>query len=370
MTDELYRMGRIDGPGADLTHREITKRFFQYSSFFWIGPTRRIAWSFTLILLVIILSLVGTAVGINRWLGNFFNALENKNSQLIFSQLWGILLLGMASAVLYGLWTFLGDRMKVAWREFMTDRLINKWLESDHQKHHSQRLAEEIDSPEFRIAEDVRMSIDPVVDLATTFLNALGSAFVFVALLWKIGGSITLFKGIILPGYMMWLAIVYAIVCSVIIRSIGDPIVRLTERKNASEAKLRGDMVRYGELPVLTSENFGNLKHRRIIKTDMDVLFSRWRRLAIYSGQVGALTQFNIVFMPIVPLLAVAPKYFDGDITLGAVVQVSTAFVSVQLALNWYFDHFYIIVNWLSNAQRVVTLIEALEDHGLEGELK
>jgi ABC-type uncharacterized transport system fused permease/ATPase subunit len=52
------------------------------------------------------------------------------------------------------------------------------------------------------------------------------------------------------------------------------------------------------------------------------------------------------------------------------VVQISTAFVSVQLALNWYFDHFTSIADWLSNAQRVVTLIDALEKHQTEGASK
>ena len=65
--------------------------------------------------------------------------------------------------------------------------------------------------------------------------------------------------------------------------------------------------------------------------------------------------------MPIAPLLASAPKYFAGELTLGAVVQLSAAFTQVQLAFNWYFDHYLDIADWLANAMRVVTLVDVLE---------
>ncbi len=356
---------RAHVPGASLSHREIARRFFSYASMYWKGPTRMVAWGYTLALLAIILGLVATAVGITRWTAVFFDAIENKDADAIFSRLSVIAGLGLLSASLYGLWTFTGERMKVSWRECLTSCLIRNWLESDKRNHHSLRLSEEVDSPEFRIAEDVRMSIEPLVDFATTFINALGSAAAFIAILWTVGGSYALWDGLTVPGYMVWLALAYSIVCSLAIRYLGNPIVSLAERKNAYEALLRGDMVRYGEKPPEIVEREGNSRELGLLKQDMEAVFSRWRRLADYHGRVGVLTHLNAVFMPVVPLLATAPKYFAGELTLGAIVQLSAAFTQVQLALNWYFDHFTAIADWLSNVQRVATLVDVLEqrDH-------
>ena len=74
-------------PGANLSNREITRRYFAYSAMFWTGPTRWIAWGYTLALLAVALSLVVAMVEINRWMAIFFDAVERKDAAAIISRL-------------------------------------------------------------------------------------------------------------------------------------------------------------------------------------------------------------------------------------------------------------------------------------------
>ena len=233
-------------PGANLSNREITRRYFAYSAMFWTGPTRWIAWGYTLALLAVALSLVVAMVGINRWMAIFFDAVERKDAAAIISRLSVIAALGAVSAALYGMWTFLGERMKVSWRERLTIELIDKWLHSDHCRHHERTLTNEINSPEFRIAEDVRMSIEPLVDFSTTLINALGSAVAFIVVLWSVGGSFAVVDGLILARlYGMARHRLFAAVL------VGHPHARSSDRAaDRTQECLRGAVARrYGPLP-------------------------------------------------------------------------------------------------------------------------
>ena len=108
----------------------------------------------------------------------------------------------------------------------------------------------------------------------------------------------------------------------------------------------------------------GDRKERARVMRDVERLFSRWRKIVRYQSQLAVMVNANVTLMPVVPLLAAAPKYLSGDMTLGAVMQLGAAFVQAQLAFNWFFDNYIRIADWLANAVRVVRLLDGMEAHG------
>jgi putative ATP-binding cassette transporter len=67
------------------------------------------------------------------------------------------------------------------------------------------------------------------------------------------------------------------------------------------------------------------------------------------------------VLAPVVPLLLAAPKYLSGELSLGELMQIATAFTQVQIALNWLIDNAIRLAETLASAQRVVELSKAMD---------
>ena len=69
----------------------------------------------------------------------------------------------------------------------------------------------------------------------------------------------------------------------------------------------------------------------------------------------------NFLLTPVVGLLLCAPKYLVGAMTLGEVVQAAAAFAIVQSAFNWITDNYGRLAEWMSSANRVASLLLALD---------
>ena len=67
---------------------------------------------------------------------------------------------------------------------------------------------------------------------------------------------------------------------------------------------------------------------------------------------------------PVVPLLLCAPKFLDGSMTLGQVMQAASAFTIVQGAFGWLVDNYPRLADWNACARRIASLMMSLD--GLE----
>ncbi len=338
----------------------VATTFLRFSGRFWWGPLARQAWGLSISIVVVTLVMVAGTVAINRWMAVFFNSIEARDSDSIWTGLQSIAVYGLVVAVCAGLWNWIRQRLQIAWRECLTRELLARWTAVGN--HHMIIVPwGNVDSPEFRITEDVRACIDPLVDFATSLVYCIVTAVAFVSILWTVGGSITLGESFEIPGYMVWLAVLYAFVASGLVTLIGRPLIRSNERKNAMEAALRGDL-------VLLSEHSDRgmiadtVQDSKSAARDLAGLFARWRAVALHQSKVAGIVSANNTFMPIVPLLAGAPKFLAGTMTLGALVQLGAAFTQTQLAFNWLFDNYIRIAEWLASAVRVVVLLEGLAE--------
>ena len=72
-------------------------------------------------------------------------------------------------------------------------------------------------------------------------------------------------------------------------------------------------------------------------------------------------THMSFLLTPLIALLLCTPKYIDGSMTLGEVVQAAAAFVVVQGAFSWITDSYGRIAEWAASANRVASLLLALD---------
>lgn len=325
---------------------------------FWRGRAAWYAWGFTLSLLALIVVNVGVQVAINRWQASFFNALENRDASAVVAAIGLILVLAAAAAAIFGATTWARMRLQVAWRAWLTRRLVDDWL-ARQRFYRLSVVAPNLDAPEFRIAEDVRLSVDPLVEFAAGLTNAVLTAAAFITILWTVGGAGQIL-GVSVPGYMVWVALAYAAVASGAIAIFGRPLIAHVERKNAAEAALRTDMVRVRENAEQIALSRGEKDEARGLSNAIGDLVARWKKVAAQMGVIQFLINANVTLMPSVPLLACAPAYLNGHISLGSVMQIATAFVQAQYAFNWFFDNYVRIAEWAASASRVTGLTDAM----------
>ncbi|MDB5590011.1 ABC transporter ATP-binding protein/permease [Enterovirga sp.] len=336
------------------------RAFFAISGGFWKGRSRRRAWTLTLTLLGLVLVNLGIALLINRWNKFFFDAIESKdvaNVGLGVAIVLGLALMAAAVAVAM---VHARMRLQLAWRKWLTQGLIERWL-SERRFYQLTIVSGEGSHPEFRIADDVRLAVEPLVDFAIGLANAVLAAAAFFGVLWVVAGSITI-GPVTIPGYMVFASVAYAGLTSTAMVLIGKPLIQRVEQKNAAEARLRYELTRVRESAENIALIGGDDDERARLSETFGDLAERWLKVIAKQAHMTWISNGNSVLAPVVPLLLGAPKYVAGELTLGELMQIATAFTQVQIALNWLIDNAIRLAETLASAQRVVELTDALDD--------
>lgn len=327
---------------------------------FWRGPTASGAWFLTCSSAVLILANISVQFGINRWNLYFFNALDQKNSTIVFQAMALFSGLALVSTLVAVCTLMVRMRLQVNWRRWLTHQLTDHWL-AEQRFYRLSVSAPDLDSPEFRIAEDARIATEPVVDFGFGITNALLMAIVFLSILWTAAGTATV-AGIQIPGFMVLAAVGYSVVMSGSMILFGRPLIARIDVKNSAEAKLRQDLGRVREnaesIAMLRAEEDEILG----LRSGYALVVAAWRGVISQLARMTLLINTNGVIAPVVPLLLAAPNYLNGTITLGGLMQTAAAFVQVQVALNWLVDNYARIAEWLASVGRVVGLRTALSD--------
>jgi len=343
--------------------RSRMRRFFAAALPFWTGKTRVRAWLLTGIVLVLVAAQIATAVGVNAWNRLFFDALEKRDTAAAWSAASWLPLLVLASALSLSALVVSRMLLQMRWREYLTRRLAGWWI-ADQRYYRMQFVAQEQTAPEYRIAEDVRLAIEPLVEFAIGLISAGVTAATFAAILWQVAGSARFMLGgaeIVIPSYMAIAAIGYAVLTSLAAYLTGRPLVARIAAKNEAEAQFRAEMTRLRENAESIALIRGDADERGSVGENYGRVVVAWLRVIKQQGVIAIVLNTNGALFPIVPLLLIAPKYLGGEVTLGAVMQVVAAFSAVQAALIWFVDNFVRLAEWFASVTRVDELQEALE---------
>jgi putative ATP-binding cassette transporter len=105
----------------------------------------------------------------------------------------------------------------------------------------------------------------------------------------------------------------------------------------------------------------GRRDGRPIIGAALDQVIVKWLALCWQNMRMTLVAHTNFLLSPILALLFCMPKYVAGTMTLGDVIQAAAAFVLVQSAFNWITDSYVSIAEWRSSANRVASLLVAID---------
>ena len=305
--------------------------------------------------IALMLADVGIDVMINWWNARFYNALQDRNWDAFTRELTIFAMLAGTSIVLQVYQLYLTQWLEIRWRQWMTARYLGGWLQAANH-YRMQLLGDAADNPDQRIAEDIRMFIENGLPLGIRLLRSLVTIASFVAILWALSDEVPLIIfGVAwpIPGYLVWAALIYAAVATVITHFIGRPLVNLNFNRQRFEADFRFNLVRVREnseqIALLRGEaaEQGRLLDRfgAIVGNWFEIM-SRTKKVTFFT--VGA-AQCAVIF----PYVVVSPSYFAGHGQLGILTQTANAFEAVRAALSFFVDFYRDLADWRAVVARL-----------------
>jgi putative ATP-binding cassette transporter len=307
--------------------------------------------------------LVGTTLLFTYWQGAFYNALEAKNWKgFLGSLLWWTntpkdgFALGFAPTlaifvVATALELYLRQGLQMRWRRWMTETLVHDWL-SERTYFRMTLIGNGADNPDQRIAEDARLFLENGLILVLGVIRSFASLFAFVLLLWHLSAPLTVL-GRTIPGYLVWIAVLYAICGSWLTHLVGRRLTPLHYVQQRTEADFRFSLMRLLENVEGVAFHAGETEQERELSHRFGAIVTNWLGIMTATLQLTFLTSIYAQWMLVFPLAVVAPAYFAGKMALGGIFETSNAFVQVQTALSWFVQSYADLTSWLATVERL-----------------
>jgi putative ATP-binding cassette transporter len=341
------------------TRHYLLATFWETALGFWRSGWT--AWLLTAAIITITLVNLLVQYGINVWNRHLFDALEAKNSGAVWTQTLIFLPLTVANVGLAVMAIYARMTTQQRWRRWLNACVLDRWITSGRY-YQLTFISGDHANPEARVADDLRVAVDAPVDFAIGVLNAALSAITFIAVLWFIGGSLTIpGTRITIPGFLVVAAIIYAVVASGAMVRIGRSFVVVSENKNQAEAEYRYGLTRLRENGESIALLGGETEERAGLDKAFRIVMRRWAQYTFQFLGTATVSQTSQTFVPVVPLILCAPKYLAGELSLGQVMQAASAFVTVQIAFNWLVDNYPRLADWRASARRLASLLVSLE---------
>jgi putative ATP-binding cassette transporter len=348
---------------AQLRRRYLLRRFWHTAFRFWTTAGCRVAWLLSAALLAVILLNLAAAYAMNLWHRSIFDALEKKdaNTVLALSLIYFAILAVSVSFSIALVYTRMTTQRR--WRKWLTDTLVSRWLKSGRY-YQLNLVSGDHENPEYRIAEDVRIAADAPVDFVSGVTSAFLSAATFIVVLWTIGGALSFSVGgvdVTIPGFLVIAAVIYALLASGAMLLIGRRFVTVSEGKNQSEAELRYVLTRLRENGESIALIQGEEEERAGVARALAKVLAAWRSICRQHMKTAVVSGVSGFIAPVLPILLCAPKYLQGAMSLGEVMQAASAFTIVQSAFNWLVDNYPRLADWTASARRTASLMVSLD---------
>jgi putative ATP-binding cassette transporter len=308
------------------------------------------------------LSIVAITVILNQWYNRFYNTLQDHDWKAFIS---AILFFCVIAAIYTGLavyQNYLNLWLQIRWRRWMTQTYLRQWLNTANH-YRMQLLGDSADNPDQRIADDLQMFVQNTLTIGIGLLSSIVSLCSFVVILWTLSAEapLRLFgASFTIPGYLVWAALIYAVIGTVLTHLIGWPLIPLNFQQQRFEADFRFNLVRTREnseqIAALHGESAERERHLNrfgLVVANWIAIMQRQKKLMFFTQSYS---QASVIF----PYLMVSPVYFSGAMQLGGLMQTASAFNSVQTALSYFITSYQSIAQYQAVVQRLAGFESAI----------
>jgi putative ATP-binding cassette transporter len=301
---------------------------------------------------------------VNTWYNDFYNTLQEYDLDAFWSEMAIFCVIATFHVYVAVTNAYVKQKIMIEWRHWLSTHFMRKWL-SNGVFYKMQFTESQTDNPDQRIAADLDEFVSLTFSLTIEVLTSLAMLVTFFSVLWELSSAVDMTVGdmvIHLPdGYLCYLAVIYAAIGTVLTFIIGRPLIRLNFRQQRVEADYRFSLVRIrenaesiamyrgtGEEGVYLEERFG-----QVVKNVYNIMLK-----TVHVGFFSlSYNQASVVF----PFIISSPLYFAKTITLGSLIQISSAFGRVQDSLSTLINNFASLARWKSVIDRLVQYNENME---------
>jgi len=348
---------------------------------YWFSEDRWAGRGLLAAIIAMTLALVYLQVRLALWSRVFWDAFQHYDSHVFWVQLGVFCILAGINIVISVYANYLQQMLQIRWRRWLTDRFLGHWL-ADKTYYDLQMRAGHTDNPDQRIANDIGDFVGQTLNLTLGALGAAVTLFSFLTMLWAISGTLTLSlagHSLTIPGYMCWLAFIYAALGTWLTIRVGKPLVGLNFDQQRYEADFRFSLVRLRENVEGVALYGGENDEKTIFRSRFSNVVGNWwaimKRTKLLGFLTGSYNQAAVIF----PVLAAAPLYFANGASfglgpfrfifftaqkfeIGAIQQTLRAFGQVQGALSWVVNSFTSLAAWKATVDRLTSFTTAMEE--------
>jgi putative ATP-binding cassette transporter len=301
------------------------------------------------------LAIVGINVLLNQWNSRFYNALQERNWGSFVSELTFFCVLAASFVLLAVYQLYLNQWLQIRWRRWLTSHYLGAWLD-DANHYRMQLTGDAADNPDQRMTDDVKQFVEYTLSIGVGLLSSIVTLVSFVIILWGLSAAAPLHlfgTDYDIPGYLVWGALVYSILGTVITHWIGWPLTALNFRQQTLEADFRFNLVRVRENAEQIALLKGEPSERQRLGERFARVVENWLGIMSRTKKVTAFTASYSQAAVVFPFIMVAPAYFAGKVQLGGMMQTASAFNSVQGALSFFVTVYRQLAEWRAVVERL-----------------
>jgi len=350
------------GAFADRSDGSFFSQLREMIATLWVSHQRNMILFLSVALIAVVGATAYAQVRLNAWNEPFYDSLAHKNFSafvqqlIVFAELAGVLLaLNVAQ-----MW--LNQKTKLVLRRGLVEDLLAEWL-APVRAFRLSHAGEIGANPDQRIQEDAKHLTELTTDLGIGLLQSTLLLLSFIGVLWVLSDKMVIAMAgfpFVPQGYMVWCALIYAGVASLVSWRVGRPLIRLNAERYAREADFRFALVRTNEevegVTLYGGEGDERARLENVFKTVVAVSEQLVRAVTGLTWVTAGYGWFTIA----APILVASPAYFNSGMTFGELMMLVGAFNQVQQALRWFVDNFSSIADWRATLLRVASFRNTL----------
>lgn len=329
---------------------------------FWISSEKYRAIFLLVVTVVFSLAQVAMAVYLNKFNGKLYDTIQNYDEVEFFKVFAQIIYLIIISITITLIAYYSNSLLQIKWRKWLTNFYLNDWF--NNKAYYKSRFVElYADNPDQRISEDIHQFIGLFAGVFFGLLTSITSLFSFSIILWNLSGNFKFhFSGyeFEIPGFMLWITLIYTLVATYTTFKIGRPLVKLNYQQQAYEADFRYNLVRVREYAENIASYKGEEVEKKVANRNFDNIFANFIQIVKRTIKINIFNFFYVSFSDLVPMIICVSRYFAREITLGSMTKIIGAFREVQGAISYFIFSYTAIANWRAVMDRLLGFQQAI----------
>lgn len=338
--------------------REFIAGLFHLITPYWNSEEKKSARLYLAGIITLTIAAVYMTLLLNEWFNSFYSALQNYDSDAVYSGL--LRFTGLAFAhIAFAVYSYyLQQRLALRWRKWMTKNYLAKW--TGQQMYYRLEMFSQgtADNPDQRISEDINLFTARTLSFMSGLLRSATTIVCFIFVLWNLSEVLSFSAAgqeFHIYGYLVWTALAYSVLGTWITHKVGHRLVSLNYLQQKLEADFRFSMVRLRETAESVAFYNGAAKEEAFLSNRFMTLLRNTLFIIKKQKQLSWLTNSYAQIAIIFPFVVAVPRYLSQNISLGGLMQIANCFGKVQDAMSYFVDVYASLAEWQSCAERLLS---------------